>query len=78
MKMYRKYLTIEMVNDGTMAIDKFVGMLEALTKDETEVQVVESKKSNKVYLTVVASMFEYWKIKKAIEKRYTGVCKYYY
>lgn len=78
MKMYRKNLTIEMANDGTMIVDKFVGTLEALTKDETDVQVTEVKKFNKVYLTVVASIFEYWKIKKVIEKRYSGICKYFY
>ena len=78
MKMYRKNLTVEMTNDGMMAIGKFVGMLEALTEDKRGVQINEVEKLNKVYLTVAASVFEYWKIKRAIEKRYSGVCKYYY
>jgi hypothetical protein len=78
MKMYRKNLTIKMANNGTTAVGKLVGFLEALTKDETDVQIIEVKKLNKVYLTVVASVFEYWKIRRAIEKRYPGVCEYHY
>lgn len=78
MKMYRKNLTIKMANDGATAISKFVGILEALIKDESNVQVTEVKKLNKVYLTVKASVFEYWRVKKAIEKRYPGVCTYSY
>lgn len=78
MKMYRKNLTVEMANDGTVAVDRLVGIFEALTKDKDDIQIVDLKTRKKIYVTVKASVFEYWKIKKAIEKRYSGVCEYYY
>ena len=78
MKMYRKNLTIEMAKDRPLTVDKLVGMIMAITKIEYDIEITEVNKFNKVYLTVKASIFEYWLIKRKIEKRYPGVCKYYY
>ena len=76
--MYRKNLTVEMANDGTVAVDKLVGIFEALTKDKNDIQIFDAKTLKKIYVTVAVSMFEYWRIKKVIEKRYSGICKYFY
>ena len=78
MKMFRKNLTIEMANDGTLAVDKLVGIFEALTKNKDDITIVNAKSLDKIYVTVRASIFEYWKIKKIIKKRYPGVCECYY
>ena len=78
MKMNRKNLTVEMTNDGSVAVDRLVGIFEALTKDKTDIRIFDAKTLKKIYITVAASKFEYWKIRKALKKRYSDVCKCYY
>lgn len=75
---FRKHCTIEMMNNETVGVNKILAMIEALTTRDSDIKIYDIKSSGSTFLLVKVTMFEYFRIKKAIERRYPGICKYYH
>ena len=75
---FRKYRTIELANNEQMSVNKIMSMIEALTTKESDFKIYDIKSLGSTFLLVKVTMFEYFRLKKAIERRYPGICKYYH